>query len=137
MQVNCRIMCVCNHNDNTTTTKGCSNWLQNQIYEGDGLHAVLHLSPTPTNTGPSTTTRGDIAQMSPANITLLCRRVMNAQIIGPKQTEILSITQRLLQGDMGCHDQPGIPGHTPDKKVIPPCRMTWRDSANASRLLCA
>ena len=45
--------------------------LQNQLCEGGGLHAVLHMCPTLTNMGPSTTTKGDIDQMSPANITLL------------------------------------------------------------------
>ena len=38
--------------------------LQNQICEGGGLHAVLHMCPTLTNTGPSSTTKGDIVQMS-------------------------------------------------------------------------
>ena len=35
--------------------------------------------------------------------------------IGPKQTEISSPTQRLLWGDMGCHDLLDIPGRTQSK----------------------
>ena len=50
---------------------GVFKLLQNQLCEGGGLHAVLHMCPTLTNTGPSTTTKGDIDQMSTANITLL------------------------------------------------------------------
>ena len=52
----------------TYSANMCSNSckiLQNQNSEGGGPCAVLNMTPTPTNMGPSTTTKGDIVQMPP------------------------------------------------------------------------
>ena len=113
----------------------CSVWLfkllQNQLCEGGGLHAVLHMCPTLTNTVPSQPRLRETLTKCP--LQTLHYYNISTHNIGLKQTEINSPTQRLFRGG---HGMPRSTGHTwsyPVEKVILPKGMTWSDNANASR----
>ena len=109
------------HNSTSKRTAFCSNRCQNQNSEGEGLCAVLHMSPT-------TTTTGDIVQMSPSTCTRLCLRVITShnQIVSPHEhntrynnhtstCETTGHARCPISGDMGCQDsreRPYQAGHS-------------------------
>ena len=84
--------------------------LQNQICEGGGLCAVLHMCPTRNNTGPSTTTKGDIVLNVPCTLytTIISPHIRSAQ----SKPEIGSPAHRLIRGTWDAYDRIDIPGRT-------------------------
>ena len=84
--------------------------LQNQICEGGGLCAVLHMCPTRNNTGPSTTTKGDIVLNVPCKLytTIISPHIRSAQ----SKPEIGSPAHRLIRGTWDAYDRIDIPGRT-------------------------